>query len=85
MKYNPYRAANSSFATRRSPNFMKPEVLFPFSQQPLVRPYPEPDQFSPHPPTDLFNVHFNITLGVYLVFQVVSFLQLYALIIIIMT
>jgi hypothetical protein len=39
---------------------MKPERVFPHSQQPATCPYPEPDRSSPCPPSHFSKIHFII-------------------------
>jgi hypothetical protein len=41
---------------------MEPESSLPHSQQPITRPYSEPDQSSPRPVFHFLKIHFNIIL-----------------------
>jgi hypothetical protein len=39
----------------------KSRIFIAFSQGSDIKPYPEPDEFSPHPNNPLFTIHFNIS------------------------
>jgi hypothetical protein len=39
---------------------MEPEGSSPYTQEPVTRPYPEPDQSSLCFPPNLLKIHFNI-------------------------
>jgi hypothetical protein len=41
---------------------MEPEGSLPYTQEPAICHYPEPDQSSLRPPPNLSNIHFNIIL-----------------------
>jgi hypothetical protein len=45
-----------------SPPFMKTEGSLPYSQEPATGPCHEPNESSPHPPTDFFKIHFSVVL-----------------------
>jgi hypothetical protein len=56
-----WEAKNVLSYSRNYPHFTETEGSSPYTQQPAICPYPEPQQSSQHP-LILSKIHFNITL-----------------------